>query len=175
MDLVVYIPGYVKPEETPTVRITNPTTVHIYSQFNKSILGDSLPKVLGLSEDSARYQAYTSIGQDLANSNRYKNEADRNLLTGAPQTIPLLVSVKLNNPEVTVHPYENGMMCRNTRGNKVYKQFSSVLIVRLEVDKTWTEVSRGIKTGGTINLLGLSSQSSVDNSPPKKRSGGGGG
>ena len=47
--------------------------------------------------------------------------------------------------------------------------------MRLELDKTWTEVSGRMKTGGTINLLGLGSQSSVDDSPPKKRSGGGGG
>ena len=55
----------------------------------------------------------------------------------------------------------------------MYKQFSLVLIVRLEVDKPWKEVSGGIKTGETINLPGLS-QSSMADSPPKKRMGGGG-
>ena len=46
INLVVYLPGYLKPGETPTVRIDDSTTVHIYSQFNKHILGNNLPKVL---------------------------------------------------------------------------------------------------------------------------------
>ena len=102
-------------------------------------------------EDSARYQAYSGIGKGLASSKQYKNDADREHLTGSPQIIPQLVCVKLNNPDVTVHPYENGMQHLNTKGDKVYKQFSSALIVRLEVDRPWKEVSGGIKTGGAIN------------------------
>jgi hypothetical protein len=175
IDLVVYLPGHVKPGETPTVRIIDSTTVHIYSQFNKNILGENLPIVLGLSEESARYQAYCSIGQGLASSKQYENDADRELLTGEPHRIPLLVKVKLMDPEVTVHPYENGMQRRSTNGRHIYKQFSSVLIVRLEVDKPWKEVGGRIKTGGAINLLGFGSQSSAEDSPQKKRSWGGGG
>jgi hypothetical protein len=79
------------------------------------------------------------------------------------------------DPEVTVHPYENGMQRRGTNGRHIYKQFSSVLIVRLEVDKPWKEVGGRIKTGGAINLLGFGSQSSAEDSPQKKRSWGGGG
>ena len=63
----------------------------------------------------------------------------------------------------------------------MYTQFSSVLIVRLEVDRPWKEVGGGIKTGGAINLLGFS-QSITEDSPPKRglgeserESGGGGG
>ena len=119
IDLVVYLPGHVKPGETPTVRIIDSTTVHIYSQFNKNILGENLPIVLGLSEESARYQAYCSIGQGLASSKQYKNDADRELLTGEAQCIPLLVKVKLMDPEVTVHPYENGMQ-RRSRNEDIF-------------------------------------------------------
>ena len=78
------------------------------------------------------------------------------------------------DPEVTVHPYENGMQRRSTNGRHIYKQFSSVLIVRMEVDKMWKEVGGRIKTGSAINLLGFS-QSSAEDSPPRKRSWGGGG
>jgi hypothetical protein len=80
IDLVVYLPCHVKPGENPTVRIIDAATVHIYSQLNKNILGKNLPIVLGLSEESARYQAYSSIGQGLASSKQYKNDADQELL-----------------------------------------------------------------------------------------------
>ena len=70
------------------------------------------------------------------------------------------------DPEITVHPYGNGMQRRSTNGRQIYKQFSLVLIVRLEVYKPWKEVGGCIKTAGAINLLGFG-QSSAEDSPPK--------
>ena len=172
MDLVVYMTGNLSKEELPTVRIANANLVQIFSQFNKNILSSDLPRVLGLREDSARYQAYASIGQDLASSDKYKSEAERDFLTGAPQNITLPVRVKVNRPETTVHPYYCKNKCEDTKGGK-HKQFNSVLIVQLEVDKPWVEVRGGIKSGGTISLLG-SSQSSEESPPPRTKRGGGG-
>lgn len=171
IDLVVYLTGFVQEQESPSVRIENKTTLHIYPQYNKKVLGSNIPSLLGWDENSARSQAFASIGQDLASSQQFKSDANRRIITGAPQIIQLPdgIGIKETEPEVTIHPYENG--------NKInkHKQYNSILIARLMVDKPWKEVDAGIKTGAVINLLGLSQSS--EESPPRhnKRGGGGGG
>jgi hypothetical protein len=70
-------------------------------------------------------------------------------------------------------PSTHMRMVTKSRG---HRQFNSILIVRLMIDKPWKEVDAGIKTGAVINLLGLSQSS--EESPPRrsnKRGGGGGG
>ena len=172
IDLVVYLSGSALEQESPSIRIENKTTLRIYPQYNKKLLGSNIPSLLGWDENSARSQAFASIGQDLASSQRFKSDANRRIITGEPQIIELPdgISIKETEPEVTIHPYENG--------NKVkgHRQFNSILIARLMIDKPWKEVDAGIKTGAVINLLGLSQSS--EESPPRrsnKRGGGGGG
>ena len=172
IDLVVYLSSSALEQESPSIRIENKTTLRIYPQYNKKLLGSNIPSLLGWDENSARSQAFASIGQDLASSQRFKSDANRRIITGEPQIIQLPdgISIKETEPEVTIHPYENG--------NKVkgHRQFNSILIARLMIDKPWKEVDAGIKTGAVINLLGLSQSS--EESPQKKRSGrgdGGGG
>ena len=170
IDLVVYLHGYVTEQESPSIRIENATTLHIYPQYNKRILSSSLPSLLGWDENSARSQAFASIGQDLASSQQFKSDANRRIITGAPQIIQLPggISIKETEPEVTIHPYENGNKIRQ------HKQYNSILIARLKIDKPWKEVDAGIKTGVVINLLGLS-QSSEESPPLRGKRGGGGG
>jgi len=170
IDLVVYLTGFVQEQESPSIRIENKTTLHIYPQYSKKVLGSNIPSLLGWDENSARSQAFASIGQDLASSQRFKGDANRKIVTGAPQIIQLPdgIGIKETEPEVTIHPYENG--------NKInkHKQFNSILIARLMIDKPWKEVDAGIKTGAVINLVGLS-QSSEESPPRRIKRGGGGG
>ena len=61
---------------------------------------------------------------------------------------------------------------------KKHKQFSSLLIVQLEVDVPWVDHKKKTKKGESINLLGLSQSSEESLSPRRdttKRGGGGGG
>lgn len=173
IDLVVFLNGSVHEHESPSIRIENSITLHIYPQYNKTLLSSNIPSLLGWDENSACSEAFASIGQDLANSQQFKSDANRRIITGAPQIIQLPedgTSVKETEPEVTIHPYENGNKIRQ------YKQYNSILIARLKIDKPWKEVNAGIKAGAVINLLGFSQSS--EESPPRghpKRGGGGGG
>jgi len=76
IDLVVYLTGFVQEQESPSVRTENKTTLHIYPQYNKKVLGSNIPSLLGWDENSARSQAFASIGQDLASSQRFRSDAN---------------------------------------------------------------------------------------------------
>jgi len=75
------------------------------SQYNKKLLGSNIPYLLGWDENSARSQAFASIGQDLASPQRFRGDANRKIITGAPQIIQLPdgISIKETEPEVTIH------------------------------------------------------------------------
>ena len=168
IDLVVYMTGNVLGQETPTVRIANKTTLHIRSPFNKNMLGSNIPEVLNWPDYSARSQAYASMGQDIASTQKYKDEVSQDYLTGEPQIIqiPYGVNVIVSNPDVTILPYPNRMKVGK------HKQFNSLLIARLKIDKPWNEITARVRSGPIINLLGLS-QSSEESPPTRTRKGDG--
>jgi uncharacterized membrane protein YgcG len=173
IDLVVQLDGI----KAPIVRVRNSTKLSVTTIHNKLAfvnLGDSL----GLPETSARAAAFASIAQKLDKSKQYTNEDDGDTFTEEPQiiTIPDNIKIKTNTPTIEHFPFPNGI--GQDLGMKKHKQFSSLLIVQLEVDMPWVDHKKKTEKGESINLHGLS-QSSEESLPPRrhttKRGGGGGG
>jgi len=170
IDVVLQMEGC---NELPRVRVVNSTTLSITAHLNK-LAFVNLAEGVGMPENSARAAAYTSIAQKFAKSKQYNNDDDGDTFTGEPQIIkiPDNIKVKTDTPNIEHHPFSNG--CKQRKGRTEHKQYSSVLIVQLEVDMPWVDHTKKIKKGECINLLGLS-QSSEESLPQRGKRGGGGG
>jgi hypothetical protein len=167
IDLVIHVDGI----KAPIVRVRNSTTLSVTTQHNK-LAFVNLGESLGLPETSARNAAFASIAQKLDKSKQYNNEDDGDTFTGEPQiiTIPNNIKIKTNTPTIEHRPFPNGIT--QDSGMKKHKQFSSLLIVQLEVDMPWVDHKKKTKKGESINLLGLS-QSSEESLSPRRQGGGG--
>jgi uncharacterized membrane protein YgcG len=166
IDLVIHVDG----SKVPSVRVRNSATLSVTTQHNK-LAFVNLGESLGLPETR-------SIAQKLDKIKQYNNEDDGDTFAGEPQiiTIPDNIKIKTNTPTIEQCPFPNGIV--QELGMKKHKQFSSLLIVQLEVDVPWVDHKKKTKKGESINLLGLSQSSEESLSPRRdttKRGGGGGG
>ena len=169
MDVIFFVNGIPKQEEHPTIQITGPQTVSVVWNFNKKLLGINLPNAISMamnfSTESARYNAYNSIGQEVSTSPVARSTLG-NYLPSPLQFVQLPMQIKKNQPALRHFSYSTGVKYDK------YKQYNTLFIATLTVDKEWQDLNAESKAGKTVDF-GFS-QSSAEESPLNKKGGGGG-